>query len=86
MRATKGCETANQTIRMFALLAAHVRGRGLAAAGRTALFATVAHTRSSRFSALNEEDLTFFRNMLGESAVITDHDSLEPYNRQVVPP
>ncbi len=43
--------------------------------------ATAALERDSRYSKLNDEDLGYFREVLGDKDVFTDPDALEPYNR-----
>lgn len=37
--------------------------------------------RDPRFARLRDDDLAFFREVLGESGVVTGEDALEPYNR-----
>lgn len=38
-------------------------------------------TRDPRFARLRDDDLAFFRDVLGEAGVVTGEDALEPYNR-----
>jgi hypothetical protein len=37
--------------------------------------------RDPRFARLRDEDLAFFREVLGDAGVVTGEDALEPYNR-----
>jgi hypothetical protein len=53
----------------------------LASAVRTA--SSAALQRGSQFAQLTHDDLTFFKEVLGEKGVITDPDALQPYNRCV---
>ena len=40
-------------------------------------------SRDSRFARLRDDDLAFFRDVLGEGGVVTGGDALEPYTRCV---
>lgn len=37
--------------------------------------------RDPRFARLRDDDLAFFREVLGDAGVVTGEDALEPYNR-----
>jgi len=55
---------------------------GFSGAARAASGATL--QRSTRFAELTQDDLAFFRSVLGDRGVVTDPDALEPYNKYVV--
>jgi D-2-hydroxyglutarate dehydrogenase len=67
---------------MLSLLWHPSRGPARSLAGLAArYFATASAERSSRFNSLNQDDVGFFRGLLGHGGVITEPGSLEPFNR-----
>jgi hypothetical protein len=48
-----------------------------------ALFSSISPCRDARYGILGEQDVTFFKSVLGDRGVITDPSDLEPYNSYV---
>jgi len=63
--------------------ASDLQMRGLAQKGKLVLLRWIHSgiTRDSRFSVLNETDLGFFTELLGNPRVLTDEQRLIKYNR-----
>lgn len=47
---------------------------------RLVRYASTAASRNASFAALEDTDTNFFRDVLGDSNVITDIDALQPLN------
>jgi len=48
-----------------------------------AMFSTISPCRDARYETLGEQDVSFFKSVLGDRGVITDPSGLDPYNSYV---
>lgn len=64
-----------QSISLCRYRVAHSIASGARAASGAAV------QRSAQFAELNQDDVAFFRSVLGAKGVVTDPDALEPYNQ-----